>query len=742
MRSQIRAAHAALLRGAFCSPFDPLAQQKRCQQAAAAAASHMEESDGVAIPKELNFVEEFIISEEDYHTVMLEEAHRKHGTHLNVPPQLPPEGEPPEVPEVILCAALKEKLASMALAYPPTHAPPPLATCGTRGLEDLAREEAKAEQQRRNGSVVTQNEAAPAANLQTTGPRRNPVEADKKFHCSYCNKPFRAKLAADSHTKLAHKNVGVVETIDGPGPGEFADLQQAELYYAANPDKGPLAQSAAASSAQATTPKAKKVYSVSKLELPEDDEVSEMLKDIWDVLGKKLVGSNFKESTAIVEGVADKRPPPGSEKSTLSATPTGAAPGIRSLRTMTTSGIPLNAHGKPMTAAEMSARFENPLGDVDFGDFDPDEDLKNPFLSPEAIQRLQARRSTAVIDSLMKQVLVQHERISILQGSRGPKSDASPSSVVSAVNKVLAANKEHKDIDGEHLVAALKHLRLDQSIIETVVSDAMAQDKSVGSVSAVGDKKAADAAFSAAFLNAAKAKVMGSTSTGGPATVAAASATPERKGSMACHKCGSTYRLLDALQDHYEEAHGTEIPDNLLAKYMHNSPASELYDGKYTANGDGAAGTVGGASSEGNEGGGLSTSGGDDGEGGLGIPTPIEEKDVSLHIRSATNIVLSGPVVEVKFGYIHSHAVCQVVVRASYADGSVSEPDVELVTVRCFGDEYQQSGSLGQQLVLGANVVVNGTLRLNRHMDTVSNKVHSYPFVSVASSCGCIQLVD
>ena len=499
-----------------------------------------------------------------------------------------------------------------------------------------------------------------------------------------------------------------------------------------------------------------------------------MLKSIWDVLGKKLVGEAYKDTSSTVEGIADKRPPPGSEKASLSATPAGAAPGIRALRTATTAGIPLNANGKPMSAQEMSARFESPLGDVDFGDFDPDEDLKNPFLSPEAVQKLQARRSVSVVEALMKQVLLQHERIIILQGGRSAANAKGPgdtSTVVSAVNKVLAANKDHKDIDGEHLVSALKHLHVDATVVETVIADSLAQDRSIGAKPAlavspaatIAAKKAADTAFGSAFLNAAKAKVLADQQDGGnssrsPALTSSTHsvATSVPKGKMACLECGSTYRLLDALQDHYEDAHGMELPDELLTKYMNVSPATDLYEGKYTANAGestsaaASGGAASGSSATSGSGGAAGSSSGGDDDDGLKIPTPIEEKDVSLHVRAATNTVISGAIVEVKHGFIQNHAVCQIVVKTTHSasdtsaddNAAAADADIELFTVRCFGDEFQQTGVFGQQLQVGANVVANGQLKLNRHMDSVSNKVHAYPFVSVASPCGFVQLLD
>lgn len=325
-----------------------------------------------AVPKELQFFTDFAQSEFDLHYSLLQEAHRKHGVYLNVPPQLPPAGTPPEVPDVVFCAAQSERLKQIKLAYEPTHGPPPLQTAGTRGLEDISQSSSFTSAPAA-GSIATPRATAAGAPpvLPASGSadsmsepiqkelKRRDVELDKRFHCSVCGKPFRMEISAQHHVKEMHSGAAA-SVVPGPGPGELIAVEE-ERPPPTPAGKG-TASAAPAPVAGAATPAATLKVEYKKLTallLPTDEEIDGLLCDVWDPRGKELGGDAFSPMSDVVVGIADDRKPVSEQdlKAMARATPLGVAPGVRRAAAMT------NTTGKFVPLKELSARFPNPFGD-------------------------------------------------------------------------------------------------------------------------------------------------------------------------------------------------------------------------------------------------------------------------------------------------------------------------------------------------------------------------------------------
>ena len=679
------------------------ATAQRRFQASAAASPAVPTLDH--LPKELRYYVDFDRTDQDLHFELLEEANLKHGVFLNVPPQLPPEGTPPTVPEVIMGALTAARLESLAaLAYPPTHAPPPFETCGTRGIDNILIQQqggGKATATASSSSLTPEDAKVPKAAEPEEAPQRRPIDPEAKFHCTLCHKSFKGRIAADHHASYAHDGALLGASIAaGPGEGEFVTMPTAAKQApAAVPSgrSGRLTPAAAAPATSTPAPAAggleavkKKVeYTTAELALPEEADIEAMLKGVWDDMGVKLKVKDFKESTAIVAGIADKRPPPGSEhlKPSFSATPMGVAPGIK--KVVASKGAqPLNDQGRIMTNKEMAARFPNPFGDADlFADFEEDDNL-NPFL-PVA--------------------------------TPSPKSAAA---AASSTSDGSAASKKGADIDGG--VKLMGASRAGAKPTTAAVRPANSIDLTHCGNSAILAKK------------------------------------------LTCHLCQSTFRLLDSLHSHYEDEHDMAMPDEVLRASLAVSTTAPLYADKIpparaeamkAAEGGAAAGgdESGGAAGEG-EGGYLVGSGGgsDGGASAVAAPVPIESADIAIHLRAQSNTVLLGTIVEVKRGFVKTHAVLQLIVKICHetssdekqakekegADASSSSAsETELITVRCYGDGFN-AGLYQSEVRVGSQVMVNGTLRLNRRLDKISNRVHAYPYVLVMMPQGSIQLIE
>ncbi|KAG5487169.1 hypothetical protein CUR178_08181 [Leishmania enriettii] len=266
---------------------------------------------------EVCFYEAFIFSSVDLHLILLEEAHRKHGVWLNVPPQLAPSIPnvgPPAVPEPIYPAAQQRRLAAMSaatmdfmspskrprcasgggaagetdlikdpscFAYRPTHDPPPFSTTGTRSLWVPAQRTAA-------GGAVAVNDGVPVVSMPTPAPSsktascyevslagsstthmsqtevqsvaiRSPVDASMLYHCSECGRAFRRHHVAEQHVQQRHmphgngRNSSSVVVVEGPGPGEIIGYEERAVSVAAAATTEP---SAAASEAHTSSRKA------------------------------------------------------------------------------------------------------------------------------------------------------------------------------------------------------------------------------------------------------------------------------------------------------------------------------------------------------------------------------------------------------------------------------------------------------------------------------------------------------
>ena len=196
----------------------------------------------------------------------------------------------------------------------------------------------------------------------------------------------------------------------------------------------------------------------------------------------------------------------------------------------------------------------------------------------------------------------------------------------------------------------------------------------------------------------------------------------------ACRLCHRSYRLLGGLVSHYESKHGSKIPEDLYAEYRglekigDASPASTATASPKTESS--------GKYSEADE---------------AAKNTPQPDTEVNLHIRSACNIHLLGRVVDVKEGFVKSEAVTQLLLDVSEeaADGSPSPFGKDLITVRCFGDDFSKHVKQNvADLSPNAKVLVTGNLKLNRHVDEVSRRSHAYPFVQVVRPLGSFCVID
>ena len=354
-------------------------QRWSCSTNTAVSATNVSDDQQSVVPlppKELRFFETFLQQEKDYHLTMLAEAHRKHGVNMFVPPQLPPNGSPPEVPDVIFGEAQTERLRSITLAYAPTHGPPPLETTGNRGLPDdqLHPFVAKAAV-----NPLSTSAGKPAAASSSSTKVRLPIEEDKKFHCSACGKPFRVLLSAEHHARTAH--VGEQEPASvqaGPGPGELV-VKEEPVEAAAS------SAAATVASTRETTLQKVSDKKLAVLTLPTSEEVDALLTEVWDPFG---LGKNpkFVTASSVVLGIADDRKPFSEEdlKPSARATPAGAAPGIK--KTFLASATPAAARAFK-SIKELSARFPSPFGDsVHAHELAAlENEPKNPFLNlPEA----------------------------------------------------------------------------------------------------------------------------------------------------------------------------------------------------------------------------------------------------------------------------------------------------------------------------------------------------------------------
>ncbi|KAK7197571.1 Mitochondrial protein 81 [Novymonas esmeraldas] len=242
------------------------------------------------------------------------------------------------------------------------------------------------------------------------------------------------------------------------------------------------------------------------------------------------------------------------------------------------------------------------------------------------------------------------------------------------------------------------------------------------------------------------------------------------------------FRLLDALEDHLESAHGVGEDDDALegverhllyrvAEQRQPLVRAELRAvaqayRRRLALSSGAAATpaphdtdaVGAVASS------LTADAGVDDalteEDTAATLSPALSGDVAdtaapqVHVRAAANAVLVGTVRDMQDGFVGSTRVLQYVVAVGHprladaagAGGAAAAAETEateaeeLIVVRCLGD-LVPAAQLRQQMRLGSTVFVSGSLRMNRNVDAVSRRSHAYPFVQVVPPLGCVRVL-
>jgi hypothetical protein len=198
------------------------------------------------------------------------------------------------------------------------------------------------------------------------------------------------------------------------------------------------------------------------------------------------------------------------------------------------------------------------------------------------------------------------------------------------------------------------------------------------------------------------------------------------KRNFPCHLCGKSFRLLEALVSHYATQHMTTIPSDHLAALKNGGlkPASESAARSTTESLP--------RSSEVEQG---NRSGPD-----------TQQTESQLHMRCATSMSIVGRVESVASGYLKREAVVQLLVSVE------AGKEMETFTVRLFGDAFHKLYSApsapgnaeerSRSILQGKFVFIEGSLKLNRHVDEVSRKAHAYPFVQVVPPFGQCVIIE
>nr|CCD15592.1 unnamed protein product [Trypanosoma congolense IL3000] len=712
-------------------------------QSVLAADAFVGDTDG-SRPSELRFYEDFDLTEDDIHHMLLCEASAKHGVLMNVPPQLPPSGTPPEVPEVILPAVQVERLHGMKLAYEPTHLPPPLHTTGTRQLivDDsfhtvLATRKTVTESSndavQREAAVTAVKDGADVATADLQ-PSRLPPDPTMKFHCNACGKAFRLKSSAEHHVKLNHPTNHKAAVADGPGKGELVGEGAASVAPAAA--KAAITSSVATTCVVSQTTTAglkdnkkhldqqkepttsgvgavKMLHDRATLSLPEEELVDELLVDVWDVVAaqredvpKSNSPNNFIPFSSAVTGTADRRKEmEANARPSPRATPEGAAPGIKRLGAMTGGAMPVGRSrgvGAVVPIRELVKKYPNPFGDSpNAALMELENEPINPFIPQE---ELAAQLSVA----------------------REKDSEIAPA-VVTSVGTDGATSEELK-----------KKLRATRPSLAVSAS-------SRRFVCPICGERQGDA----------------------------------QRGEVNGGSLVPSFRVLDALLDHVESEHGgEELTEEQLRVLYATERQSTLYPPRSSGTVSGKTGQApDDPSKKANDNHDERNS---DNVAGLNSlpeelkrampPAPVEEEALAVHIRAGSNAVLLGRVADVQHGFLGPMNVTQYVVEVdgddaestiepstpeappntpsspvASSDGGVRtrgpvEREKEFIVVRCMGDNFPTS-LLKEQVKLGSKVLVQGTLRMNRHIDNVSKRLHAYPFVKVVPPLGYIKVL-
>ncbi|CBH09378.1 RNA-editing complex protein MP81 [Trypanosoma brucei gambiense DAL972] len=703
---------------------------------------------GTTEPRELCFYETFELTGEDVHYLLLHEAHVKHGVLLNVPPQLAPNGTPPEVPEVIMPAAQLERMGGMKLAYEPTHLPPPLHTTGARQLVlDESFYTTPTKEKKATTTAVSHVSESTAASggrggasataAGTALPPRLPPDPTMKFHCSACGKAFRLKFSADHHVKLNHGSDPKAAVVDGPGEGELlggaVTITTAKVAKhsssAASGTASRAGDSATLDVKQQPDPQkelsasgisaVKIPYSKAVLSLPDDELVDELLIDVWDAVAaqrddvpKSNSANIFLPFASVVTGTADRRKEMEAvARPTARATPEGAAPGIKRPGAMAGGAVAVGkgrSGGQILPIRELIKKYPNPFGDSPNAAVqDLENEPLNPFLPEE---------------ELAAQLQVACEEDTVVTPS-ACTTDVSTGSVIGKKGSLEKLKEKLRGTRPSMAASAAKRRFTCPICVEKQQTLQQQQSENVGS----------------GF----------------------------------CTDIPS-FRLLDALLDHVESVHGEELTEDQLRELYAKQRQSTLYPQK-SSTGDGAGSRETPDDSEKKEGSVGNTSMDElkslpEEVRRVVPPAPVEQDALAVHIRAGSNALMIGRIADVQHGFLGTMTVTQYVlevdgderinskgvttpasactpdpastkaVEAKGEEGEVVEPEKEFIVIRCMGDNFPAS-LLKDQVKLGSRVLVQGTLRMNRHVDDVSKRLHAYPFIQVVPPLGYVKVV-
>ena len=194
-----------------------------------------------------------------------------------------------------------------------------------------------------------------------------------------------------------------------------------------------------------------------------------------------------------------------------------------------------------------------------------------------------------------------------------------------------------------------------------------------------------------------------------------------------CHVCFKRFRIRDSLLDHYLDVHDMEpsldeLPQGASRSALYASTRKMLQ----------ADGQI--CSKEGLNDDDESKSGATE-----GIPPPLHETEVSVHMSACSNTVIIGEVVDVQKGFLGSNKVTQLVVKVGEDEEPSSLTQSEWITVRVFGDSLS---FVLDSVRSGSSVMVHGSLRMNRRVDAAVKRSHAYPYVQVVPPLGSILVVE
>lgn len=655
---------------------------------------------------------------------------------------------PPAVPDVVYPVSQKERLGSTPMAYVATHLPPPLHTTGNRALfvhGDISRSEATAPGAVPN--VVTQSPPMAAATgaALTAAPtaciKRAPVDDTMLFHCSACGKAFRKEVAALTHVRVRHpagsnpladrptmRTAGVVATVlPGPGPGEVLGVEEvvmaasmaiptAVIATAAAPAVPPTTTTATAPSAAAggvtrslasstdSAPHRAVAKGLPVVRLPEDDLIEDILLDVWD---------------AIALGRADIAKPTG--------LPIDPVNPLRVLRP---------AAGETMARwSSNNGQLFIPAGLVVEGKADRRAEMEELLASKPLARATPEGAAPGIKKRPLSSGLPPHRG-----AAAGPRMTLS----------IKELNKQHPNPFGDSPNAAI--LELEKEPVNPFMD-----------LEGNAEAKPEHAAYNLRRMAMRSCEETTSGGIDGRPFVCpfCPAASPSDNADAAMR-----FRLLDALLDHIDDAHAAEDGYDKLSHAQwqqwyrlqagQSSTDTGPMNGTATSPAVDAAGpaaTAASAESSVTSETASRTDAGTTGSDSGSVPTMednlLSPEQVRVHTRCAANMVLVGAVRDIQEGFLGRDRVLQYVVAVrqpsihrSGGTFEVEEEEEELIVVRCLNTSHTLAiNHMQRSLHVGSQVLVEGSLRMNRHPDTTSRRVHAYPFVQVVPPLGSIMVL-